>query len=154
MIYLREATIEDRDLLYEWANDPETRRSAFATDPIGYEDHCKWFARIMEDEREKQYIMMDGDVAVGQGRLTIEDNMAEIDYSVDPDKRGLGYGRALIAVMKRVVYEELPQIKKLVARVKPGNVTSICCVEDNGFSDVYRQYEYNMSTYKDDTDIR
>ena len=46
MIYLREATIEDRDLLYEWANDPETRRASFNTDRINYEEHCRWFERI------------------------------------------------------------------------------------------------------------
>lgn len=65
MIYLREATTKDRDLLYEWVNDPETRRSAFSTATISYDDHCKWFNRIMTDEHVKQYIMMDGDGIVG-----------------------------------------------------------------------------------------
>ena len=154
MIYLREATIEDRDMLYEWVNDSETRANAFSTATICYEEHCKWFNRIMTDEYVRQYIMMDGDVAVGQGRLTIEGNAAEIDYSVAPDKRGHGYGNMLITIMKQVVNKDLPQIRKLVAKVKPKNAASIRCFENNGFADAYRQFEYNMTTYEDESETR
>lgn len=148
MIYLREATTEDRDLLYEWANDPETRRSAFATEPINYEDHCKWFERIVADELERQYIMMNDDIAVGQVRLTLDDDAAEIDYSIAPEKRGLGYGNIIISMIKDKVHNELPQINRLIAKVKPKNIASIYCFEKNEFVESYYQLEYDMRYYR------
>ena len=147
-LYLREATIEDRVLLYEWANDPEVRNSSFKTDPIEYEEHCKWFERIFVDDKELQYILMDGREPVGQARLSISDEVAEIDYSVAPAKRGIGYGSVIINLLKQKVFEELPNVKKLIAKVKPKNIASIYCFENNQFKEKYQKYEYNMSDYK------
>ena len=96
MIYLREATIEDRDLLFEWANDPETRRASFRMEKIGYEEHCRWFERILNDKNERQFILMNQDEPVGQVRLTLEGEDAVVSYSIAPDKRGLGYGKEII----------------------------------------------------------
>ena len=36
-VYLREAQIQDRDLLFQWANDALVRQNAFHTEQIPYE---------------------------------------------------------------------------------------------------------------------
>ena len=138
MIYLREATTEDRELLYEWANDPETRRASFHTEIIAYEEHCRWFERILNDKNELQFILMNQDEPVGQVRLTLEGEDAVVSYSIAPDKRGLGYGKEII----RLICEEArryPFVRKIVARIKPLNKASMACFEKAGFIEEYRQ---------------
>lgn len=44
-IYLRNASCSDMDILYKWANDPDTRLNAFSTDPIPYAVHKEWFQK-------------------------------------------------------------------------------------------------------------
>ena len=147
-VYLRKATMEDKDLLFEWANDPIVRSNAFSTKSIGYEEHCEWFEHVLTDDEELQFILSDGYEAIGQVRLTISGDIAEIDYSVAPNRRGMGYGSILIYLIKKKVNEEYPNVKKLVAKVKPKNVASILCFEDNQFIEKYKQYEYEMACYK------
>ena len=141
MIYLREATTEDRDLLYEWANDPETRRASFHTEKIAYEEHCRWFDKILNDESELQYILMNQDEPVGQVRLTLEGEDAVVSYSIAPDKRGLGYGKEIIRLTQDLAREH-SDIHRLVAQVKPSNLASVSCFENCGFEEEYRQYTY------------
>ncbi len=141
MIYLREATIEDRDLLYEWANDPETRRASFHTEIIAYEEHCRWFERILKDEKERQCILVDQDELVGQVRLTLEGEDAVVSYSIAPDKRGLGYGKEIIRLTQDLARGH-SDIHRLVAQVKPSNLASVSCFENCGFEEEYRQYTY------------
>ena len=141
MIYLREATTEDRDLLYEWANDPETRRASFHTEKIAYEEHCRWFDKILNDENELQYILVDQDEPVGQVRLTLEGEDAVVSYSIAPDKRGLGYGKEIIRLTQDLARRH-SDIHRLVAQVKPSNPASILCFENCGFEEEYRQYTY------------
>lgn len=68
---LRIATNEDMDLLYEWANDRTVRENAFHTEPIPYETHISWFARIMQDEDEILYILEKDNRPIGQIRFSI-----------------------------------------------------------------------------------
>ena len=48
--YLREAIIEDIDILCKWANDPLVRQNSFSTEKIRYEDHVKWFNRVLKGD--------------------------------------------------------------------------------------------------------
>jgi len=141
MIYLREAINEDRDLLYEWVNDPETRRASFHSDIINYEEHCRWFEKILMDNGELQYILMDDNVPVGQIRLTLEGEDAMVSYSIAPDKRGQGYGKEIIRLIQEVARDD-SDIHRLVAQVKTSNIASISCFEKCGFVEEYHQYTY------------
>ena len=37
----------DADVLWRWANDPETRQNSFNTSPILYEEHVAWLSPIL-----------------------------------------------------------------------------------------------------------
>ncbi len=82
MVYLRDVVQSDMDILFEWANDPVVRMNSFRSDRIAYEEHLQWFKYIMEDENILLFIMMDDKTPVGQIRLKLEDESAEIGYSI------------------------------------------------------------------------
>ena len=105
---LRLATQEDMDLLFEWANEEEVRRNSFSTEKILYENHVKWFENILKKENCRQYIYCVEDVSVGQVRLTISGEKAEIGYSICACFRGKGYGKRMLELLKVKIKEELP----------------------------------------------
>ena len=139
--YLRRATEEDRDLLFQWANDSLVRENSFSTVKISYEEHVKWFDRILKRDDCIQYIYMDDDCPVGQVRITLKDHTAEIGYSICAEKRRLGYGQDLLHLISEKVWEEFPDVKKVYGEVKPGNIASQKAFLDAGYKETYRVFE-------------
>lgn len=140
MVFLREAVQSDMDLLFGWANDPVVRANSFTVDPIPYETHVAWFQRMMKDDSVLQYILMDGEIPVGQIRLNIDGEEAEIGYSIASGYRGKGYGRKMLRLILDKVNESRPEIKKLVAKVKPENAASAKLFESEGYDTVCTCY--------------
>lgn len=131
--FLKRAEFADIDILFEWANDSETRRNSFNQHMISREEHEMWFYRMMNDPSRIQYLMMSADKPVGQIRIDISDNVGLISYSIAPNERGKGYGKQIIELAKNMIREEHPVILELRAKVKADNMASIRCFEENGF---------------------
>lgn len=143
-LYLRKATEDDIAILYKWVNDKDTRQNAFDTHIITYGEHAAWYKKMMEDPEQIQYILMREEKPVGQVRLTIENQEADIDYSIFNTERGRGYGKIIIRLIAEKVLEDFPMVKKLIGRVKPSNTASYRCFIENGFEEVYRQLELEI----------
>ncbi len=142
--YLRKATEQDTDLLFQWANEKSVRDHAFSTKKIAYKDHIKWFKEILYKDDAMQYIYMHDGQAVGQVRVNCTDIEAEIDYSICAEKRGLGYGRDMIGLLYEQVRQDFPQIKKLTAKVKINNIASHRVFLNTGYKNVYSVYEMEI----------
>lgn len=139
-IVLRRAENTDIDLLYKWANDPIVRTNSFNTEPIPYENHVKWFNRIMEDPNVLQFVLMDDNLPVGQIRLNIDGKEAEIGYSIASEFRGRGYGHMILQLIGEEVKANHPEIDKLVAKVKPDNAASNRLFVSEGYIHEYTCY--------------
>lgn len=139
-MFLRKALEGDMDLLFKWANDPVVRANSFNTDPILYENHVEWFNKMMDDPAVLQFILMDGDIPVGQIRLNVEESEAEIGYSMDSEFRGKGYGHRILKLVVDEVQKNYPEIKGLIAKVKPENVASNKLFESEGYCLEYTCY--------------
>lgn len=143
--YYRYATKDDVDLIYNWANEKEVRANSFNSNEIKYEDHVRWFDRILSDkEHNVQLILMCDDTPVGQCRLSIDNGQAIIGLSVDKNYRGTGVGNALISNICEWVRENRPDIKTLIGQIKPENEASAKAVIKSGFVETYRNYELKL----------
>ena len=142
--FLRLAGPDDIHILYAWANDETVRKNAFRTEPISFESHKHWFERMMQDDNQIQFIMENAEGPVGQVRLTVTGTVAEIDYSIASQKRGMGYGKQILLLLQDKVSAEYKYIETLVAKVKPQNERSSRCFVLNGFTEVYQQYELKI----------
>lgn len=147
--YLRSARKSDMDLLFQWANDKEVRENSFQTREITYEEHQEWFKDLMQREDAKQYIYMVEEEPVGQIRICLKKEEAEISYSIAPGHRCMGYGKQMIAALKNVVQEEYPKVKRLAAQVKPGNVASQKIFLDCGYREKSREFVLDLEMVKD-----
>lgn len=143
-IYLRDATYEDKDLLYEWANDEDVRKNSFSTGSISYDEHCIWFDNMMKNESIVQWILQEDDKPVGQIRITINGSEGSIGYSVSADRRGVGLGKIMLNLAIEKLSEDYPVVKKLVAKVKPENIASLKVFQNNGFEAKFQQLEFEI----------
>lgn len=134
MLRLRQAHKADCRLLWEWANDPNVRASAFSSEPIPWEGHVKWFYQKLKDQKCLIFIALNAcNTPVGQVRFdTTDQKEAKIDVSIQPQSRGSGYGQQMLrlAIEKLVA---LSPIRTIHAFIKPDNKASIGAFEKTGF---------------------
>ena len=144
MVFLRTAEKDDMDLLFKWANDPVVRNNSFNTEPIPYEKHIMWFNKMMDDTSVLQFILMDEDIPVGQIRLNVEGDKAEIGYSIGSEFRGKGYGHKILKLIGDTIKNNYPEIVTLIAKVKPENKASNTLFIKEGYSIDYSCYSVKI----------
>lgn len=146
--YLRDAKNSDVDMLFDWANEASVRKNSFSTKPISYEEHVEWFQQLSKSSDCKQYIYMYEDEAIGQARISIYGDMAEIGYSICAEKRCKGHGSILLKLIRRQIRSDFPEIKKLIGKVKPDNIASQKAFLDAGYIEKYYMFELSIEDAK------
>ncbi len=98
-ITLRRAASADARLLFDWANDPLVRSTAFNTAPLNWENHCQWLRRQLADPQTFLFIALDeAQTPVGQVRFNgMGGREFTVDVHTDPTLRGRGYGVTIIS---------------------------------------------------------
>ena len=123
VLCLRKATEADAEILFRWRNEPETRANSFHTEPISYEEHVAWLAAALHNPAQEIYIFCDDDVPIGQVRLSTEEDVATISYSIDVAYRAQGLGQAMLRCVEKLCAERgTPRV--LRGYVKKENIAS------------------------------
>jgi RimJ/RimL family protein N-acetyltransferase len=130
MPLLRKVGPSDRELLFNWANEPDTRNMSINSTPITWENHLSWFDRKLVDESVKMFILAEGEKNIGQVRFEYRDNEWLIGYSIAKEFRGKGLG-------KQILLAGIGQIEKgkITGYVKPENLASVKIFRDLGFAE-------------------
>jgi RimJ/RimL family protein N-acetyltransferase len=134
-LQVRHARLSDEALLLTWANDPETRRNSFSSDPISADDHRRWFHTRLRDLDGCRFYIVETEegIPVGQVRFEKNDQKWVIDYSLAPHFRGRGLGRPLLKAALLKLRSENSGVLVL-GRVKKSNLPSCKIFESLGFS--------------------
>ncbi len=140
-LYLRKVQPDDIHILFDWVNDIQVRNNAFHTDVISYGEHQKWFEHLLSDNSQVQYILMSDDAPIGQIRFLLLGEIAQIDYSIAPNKRGFGYGALILKLAQEEIQTSYPLIHTLIGQVKTGNLVSERCFLRCGFKETFKQFE-------------
>lgn len=147
-IKLRPAQLRDCDLLFRWANDPVVRKNAFNSDLILFENHKKWFNNRLYCDSCNIYICYLDNNPIGQIRIDIKDDIGEIDYSIDTEFRGKGYGYKLLLKLEEMVKQTKINIDTLIGNVKDSNIASKKSFKKAGYDYVvkrnYTQFSKNI----------
>jgi RimJ/RimL family protein N-acetyltransferase len=131
----READMGDAALLWRWANDAETRSSAFSKAPIPYDAHVAWLQRRLASDATRLWIFADAEGPVGQVRFDLDGDVAEIDIAVAPERRGRGHGRAMLSQAVGALRTERPDVRPRAA-VLAHNARSLGMFRACGFESV------------------
>jgi UDP-2,4-diacetamido-2,4,6-trideoxy-beta-L-altropyranose hydrolase len=133
-LILRGVTLEDAELLWKWANDPQVRASSFSPDPIPRESHLVWLNNRLSDPNSFQFVLIGANEGpIGQVRFDVGENGAEIHLSVDSRFRGKGLGATLIRMGVQTL-TVVADIDVVHAHVKSSNQYSMGAFTKAGFT--------------------
>ncbi|MRX84075.1 GNAT family N-acetyltransferase [Eggerthella sp. HF-4214] len=147
--WLRSVEVSDADLILEWVNDPMDRANSFSSDPITRDDHIVWLESALKNPAMRLYIMMLNDRSVGHIKLKIDGESAEIGYCIAPEWRGMGLAKVIVALAVEEAKAQLPEVKTLIAQVKPSNIASSKALGACGYQQTMLQYEFDLDTFDD-----
>jgi RimJ/RimL family protein N-acetyltransferase len=137
-ISLRPAAFDDLIPLFELRNDQEVRNNSVNQSLVTYEQHEKWLASKLNDDRCRLFVVVSrSDQVVGQVRfdLTPEPNGVVISVSLAPEIRGLGLAGAILEESISQVSSEL-DFDEVIALIRETNLPSQKAFENCGFRDV------------------
>jgi len=127
---LRRARPDDLYLYFDWVNDPEVRRQSVQTARVEFPEHRRWFEARLTRPDSHLFVLLAGELPVGQIRFDIDDDgAARIDYSIDRFFRGRGWARSLLALGMRA----MPAGTIFLGEVRPDNPASCAVFERAGY---------------------
>ncbi len=130
---LRRANPDDRQMLWEWANDADVRAASFSTAAIPWEAHVLWFSNILEDKTSLIFVAEDEHgQPIGQIRFNINGREAEVNISLAKQQRGRGFAVPTIEAAVRSLFAEV-DCDVVHAFVKPENIASTRAFQRAGF---------------------
>ncbi len=142
-ISLRWLDLEDTDLIYDWQNQPETRRYARNAEVPNYDEHKNWIAQSLQNEKKWPYIVLANGDPVGFARLDLsDDGIYEVSLLISQNHYGKGYaGKALNLL------SELHSDKALHAEVFDENKASIAVFSKAGYRQVKDTWYIKETTH-------
>ncbi|PKQ06461.1 MAG: N-acetyltransferase [Alphaproteobacteria bacterium HGW-Alphaproteobacteria-12] len=132
----RRATILDARLLYDWRNDPATRENSISRDRVDYETHLAWLEQSLADPARRIFIVED-EAGVSVGTIRVDGRQdggegkvgaAELSWTVSPDCRGKGLGKAMLLGFVRL------HDGAYTAQIKARNLQSMKIAGHAGFA--------------------
>jgi UDP-2,4-diacetamido-2,4,6-trideoxy-beta-L-altropyranose hydrolase len=120
---LRPATMDDAALLFGWANDPAARAASVHSAPVPWETHCAWLQARVNTPAHAIFILTEQGRPCGTVRFAAEDRRWRLSYSLAPQARGRGLGRALVQRGLGALAGQGPD--QVLAEVKPDNLASL-----------------------------
>jgi UDP-2,4-diacetamido-2,4,6-trideoxy-beta-L-altropyranose hydrolase len=159
-VRLRDATAGDAELLWRWANEPQTRANSFSPHVIGWSDHVSWLDQHLNSSSSRLLVAVDSnDIAVGQARLDADGQGAILSISVDKELRHQGFGLAIIQLVLREAVRS-PGVAWVDALIKPENEASLRVFSRAGFVTAprsaaeggveYLRYRWRPSNFQSD----
>jgi L-amino acid N-acyltransferase YncA len=125
-IIIRSARIGDAYPLWLWANDEAARTASGNRAPIEWRSHRAWLDQQLESATALVFVGESAEQRpLGTIRFETDDDWAtaRVSYTVAPESRGRGVGRALLEAGQRAcAARRVPA--QFVARVQPGNAAS------------------------------
>lgn len=132
---IRDICADDSLDLWEWRNDPLTRKNSRSTDFVPRADHERWFEKTQASpESVTKMIEADG-VKAGVVRFDCvdqSDNSWQISITIRPQFRGQGLGRKALEICCQAMEARVGDCR-FVAEARSENIASRRIFENCGF---------------------
>jgi UDP-2,4-diacetamido-2,4,6-trideoxy-beta-L-altropyranose hydrolase len=145
---LRPARAEDLYQYFSWAHDADVRAQSIQTQPFSFENHRNWFTDRLASPDSHLFVMLAGDLPVGQIRFDQVGNEQRIDYSIDKCFRGRGWASRLAALGM----SQVPRRPGMgfLAEVKQSNLPSLTVFSSLGFTEVTPEHRNDLRIFRFD----
>ncbi len=136
----KRAEKKDINIFFEWANDPEVRKSAFKTNKISWSEHKNWYYKKIQSKKVSLFIIKKNKISIGQVRLEKKKNFINISYSLSKKFRGFGLGKKLLSIALKKIKKKTNIV--LVGKVKKKNIKSVNVFKSLGFKGIIKNKVY------------
>lgn len=137
---------EDSRTVWQWRNDPVTRQMSRTTEVIAWDDHRRWYERIVATAGTTLLLALQDGVPACMVRFdTLAPETAEVHINMNPRLRGGGLGRPILAAACAYGWDER-KLSSIYAVIKVENQPSRRIFEGVGF--VCQQEHAGLRTYK------
>ena len=130
-VKIRKANMKDCNILFEWANDPLSRKNSFYPAQIKYESHKKWLAEKFEQKNNIFYIIEFDNQKAALVRFERKKEETVIGIHIDKKFRGRGLASEFIIKASRKYL--VKNSEKISAFIKVENMASIKSFTKAGF---------------------
>lgn len=132
-ITIRQLEINDKQITFEWANDPITRQHSFNSEPILFDQHSKWFDSKIKDKSAHYFVCEVDSRSAGLIRFDFDlvEDAFIVGITIDKNFRG----RKLATPFLMKACKKLLGLfdKQIIAYIKMDNITSKKAFEKAGF---------------------
>ena len=136
IIKIKKATYEHCHDIWEWRNDKFTREMSKNTNHITWENHKKWFSKVIIDPDIFFYIGEIENKIMGSVRFVKHEKSLDdyfININISPVSRGKGLSKILLKSSINKFCSEVNKIRFLKAEVKEINDVSKNLFKNYGF---------------------
>lgn len=130
---LREATLQDYNVLKEWLLDPTECRWVTGHEAFGVEDFSRW----VKASDQWGYVLEGRGIPRAYGEIWVDDEARDLELAhliVDPKVRRRGYGKLLTARLFALTRQH--NMSRVYMRVAPDNRPALTCYLNLGFTRV------------------
>lgn len=131
-IYFAEAGTKHVKFLFDIRNNELTRLMSINSEPLEYREYLRWLIDFLEGEGNRIFVAYNKDTPIGYLKI---DNFEFLSWAVEPEFRGLGYGKEMLKQFCSLFD------RKFIACIKPSNLASQKIAKHAGFC-----YKENYST--------
>ena len=143
------AEICHSEMIWEWRNDPITRKMFVKSEKFSWEEHTSWYEKVLLDKCRKLYVGEEGGIPIGVVRFDKcddEEYVYEVSINISPTSRSKGFGKQLLTNGIRRIVKEVDNCKFIRAEVKKGNESSNKLFMSCGF--IFIENESGMNSYE------
>ena len=136
LIKIKKATYEYSHDIWEWRNDKLTRKMSKNSNYITWENHKKWFSKVIIDPDIFFYIGEIENKIMGSVRFVKHENSLDdyfVNINISPDSRGKGLSKILLKSSINKFSSEVNKIRFIKAEVKEINDVSKNLFKNFGF---------------------
>ena len=148
-IVLVSAEICHSEMIWEWRNDPITRKMSGNRKMVSWEEHTLWYEKVLLDKCRKLYVGEEGGIPIGVVRFDkcdVEEYVYEVSINISPTSRRKGFGKQLLTNGIRRLLKEVDNCKFIRAEVKKNNASSNQLFISCGF--IFIEKESGMNSYE------
>lgn len=133
-VELRAAHKEDMQKIFEWRNHPGTRKFIFDSRELSFEEHKKWYEKVLQSQTSFLLIGHRGSQELGVLRFDVdlETQEALVSVYLVPGIKGEGLG--LLKAGTRWLKKNVSSVKKIKAEIMPGNRASEWAFTEAGYT--------------------
>ena len=135
MIIIKHASLRDVDDIFEWRNDPLSRKFSTNTKPISKNTHVKWYKECLKNKRNQYFICYKNKNKIGFVKYENDKrNNCFVSINLNPKFRNKGLSsKTLISTLKQ---KELKKQNTVFAKIKKNNIKSLKSFKKAGYTKI------------------